>query len=254
MSPGTGTTLGDTYAYDDLGNITAKSDYASGYTYGTNRTTGAAGPHAVVSVSTGATFTYDPNGNLVQGDGRTVAFDSIDRPITVTMGSVTTQFRYAPDGGRYLQRTTGAALSPTAKTVYYVDKDYERIAWSSGSVEEKTYIGPSVAIYRNGATRDVRYLHLDHLGSTDSVTNAGAFEVTTDAHGFDAFGKPRARDWQWNGDKLHPNGDYNVTTEHGFTKHEHLDDSYLIPHERPGVRLPVGEVPQRRPDHFQSCK
>ena len=77
------------------------------------------------------------------------------------MGSVTTQFRYAPDGGRYLQRTTGAAVSPTAKTVYYVEKDYERIVWSSGAVEEKTYMGPSVAIYRNGAMRDVRYLHRD---------------------------------------------------------------------------------------------
>ena len=85
---------------------------------------------------------------------------------------MTTQFRYAPDGGRYLQRTTGAAASPTAKTVYYVDKDYERIVWSSGAVEEKTYIGPSVVVERNGATRDVRYLHLDHLGSTDAVTNA----------------------------------------------------------------------------------
>jgi len=119
-------------------------------------------------------------------------------------------------------------VSPTAKTVYYVGKEYERIAWSSGSVEEKTYIGPSVVIERSGATREVRYLHLDHLRSTDAVTNASAFEVTTDAHGFDAFGKPRGRDWQPSGDKLHPNGDYGGTTEHGFTGHEHLDDTYLI--------------------------
>src|SRR6266571_1231702 len=228
MTPGPGTTSGESYAYDDLGNIITKSDYAQQYNYGTNRITGAAGPHAVVSVSTGATFTYDPNGNLTQGDGRTVSFDSLDRPIAVTMGTVTTQFRYAPDGARYLQRTTGAAVSPTAKTVYYVDKDYERIAWSSGAVEEKTYIGPSVVIERNGATRDVRYLHPDRLNSTDAMTNASAFEVTSDAHGFDAFGKPRGRDWQPSGDKLHPCGYYGATTEHGFTGHEHLDDTYLI--------------------------
>jgi hypothetical protein len=85
MAPGAGTTLGHTYAYDDLGNITSKSDYASGYTYGTNRIMGAAGPHAVVSLSTGATFTYDENGNLTRGDGRDVTFDSLDRPITTVI-------------------------------------------------------------------------------------------------------------------------------------------------------------------------
>jgi RHS repeat-associated protein len=234
MTPGAGTTLGDNYAYDDLGNITSKSDYATGYTYGTSRITGAAGPHAVVSLSTGASFTYDPNGNLTHGDGRDVTFDSLDRPITVTMGGVTTQFRYAPDGARYLQRTAGILTGPyPTKTVYYVDKDYERVAWSSSAVEEKTYIGTSVVIYnRNRSSREVRYLHVDQLGSTDSVTNAGAFELTADAHGMDAFGKPRGRDWQPSPapgtDKLHPGGDFNVTTERGFTGHEHLDDTYLI--------------------------
>jgi hypothetical protein len=166
----------DQYTYDDLGNVTSKSDYASGYTYGTSRITSAAGPHAVVSLSTGATFTYDENGNLTHGDGRDVTFDSLDRPITVTMGGVTTQFRYAPDGARYLRRTTGILTGPYAtKTVYYVDKDYERVAWSSSVVEEKTYIGTSVVIERSGTTQDVRYLHLDRLGSTDAVTNSGAF-------------------------------------------------------------------------------
>ncbi len=225
----------DQYAYDDLGNITTKDDYADLYTYGSSaRTSGNAGPHAVLAVSQGgaikATFTYDANGNMFAGDGRTVEFDALDRPITVTLGGVTTKFRYAPDGSRYLQRTTGIQSPPyPSKTVYYVDKDYERIDWTSVVYEEKTYIGPSVAIYnRSGTSHDVRYLHVDRLGSTDSVTNAGAFELTADAHGFDAFGKPRGRDLQWAGERLHADTDYAKTTEHGFTKHEHLDDTYLI--------------------------
>ena len=221
----------DQYAYDDLGNIITKDDYADLYTYGHGITIDVAGPHAVVSVSKGgvtkATFSYDPNGNLFAGAGRTITFDNVDRPIRVTLSGVTTEFHYAPDGSRYLQRTTGIPSSPSAKTVYYVDKDYERVEWPANT-EEKTYIGPSVTIYRNGATRDLRYLHLDRLGSTDAVTNGGGFEYLPDAHGYDAFGKPRARDWQWSSEKLHPSGDYNVTTEHGFTKHEHLDDTYLI--------------------------
>jgi RHS repeat-associated protein len=112
--------------------------------------------------------------------------------------------------------------------VYYVDKLYERIDWSSAVSEEKTYIGPSVVVYQQGSTRDVRYLHHDRLGSLDSVTNPSGAEVVADSHGFDAFGKPRARDWQWSGAKLHPDTDYQKTTEHGFTGHEHLDETLLI--------------------------
>src|SRR5438874_5472836 len=41
-------------------------------------------------------------------------------------------------------------------------------------------------------------------------------------HGFDAFGKPRSRDWQPSGDKMYQ------SFERGFTGHEHLDDVYLI--------------------------
>src|SRR5712664_577197 len=69
---------------------------------------------------------------------------------------------------------------------------------------------------------------MDRLGSVDAVTNGSGVEFVGDAHGFDAFGKPRARDWTSSGDKLHPDTDYGKTTEHGFTGHEHLDDTYLI--------------------------
>ncbi len=60
------------------------------------------------------------------------------------------------------------------------------------------------------------------------MTTATAAEVTLEAHGFDAFGKPRGRDWQPSADRLHPAGDYGTVSEFGFTKHEHLDDTFLI--------------------------
>src|SRR5207248_908072 len=109
-----------------------------------------------------------------------------------------------------------------------VDKAYERTDWSSATTEEKTYIGSSVVVYKQGSTRDVRYLHLDRLGSLDATTNSAGAEMTGDSHGFDAFGLPRARDWEWSGAKLHPAGNYQSSTERGFTGHEHLDDLYLI--------------------------
>ena len=227
------TTPADTYAYDDLGNIISKSDYGDQYVYGSAaRTNGLAGPHAVTSISMAgfpkASFQYDPNGNLVHSDGpdgRVIRFDDYDRPTKVEMGGATTLFRYAPDGSRYLQQTT---TSTGTKTVYYVGKEYQRVDWSSRPTEEQVYIGPSVVVYQSGSARDVRYLHLDRLGSVESVTTSTAAEAIADAHSFDAFGKPRARDWQANGDKLHPAGAFGATTEHGFTGHEHLDDTFLI--------------------------
>lgn len=56
-------------------------------------------------------------------------------------------------------------------------------------------------------------------------------EILVDAHGYDPWGKPRAREWTASGERLHPGGDAppaNVTTDRGFTGHEHLDVHYLI--------------------------
>ena len=192
---------GESYGYDDLGNILWKGDYGSGYGYGTPaRATGNAGPHAVASVAkldgTTATFAYDANGNMTSGDGRTVDFDLMDRPVRVSMAGATTDFSYTPDGARYRQK---AWLGPDTrfgpKTTYQVDKSYELVAWNDME-EERFYLGPNVVVdYRRhdaaGATRSVRYLHLDRLGSVEAVTTDGGAELSADSHGYDAWGGPR---------------------------------------------------------------
>ncbi len=225
----------DSYAYDDLGNITQKSDFGSEYTYGMSpRGAELAGPHAVASIQktdgTTATYTYDSNGNLVRGDGRTITFDRNDQPVRVAMGAVTTEFYYSPDGSRYAQHETGSADG--ARTVFYVDKDYELVAWDGGAIEERSYVGPSVVIYRRDSKpAEVRYRHGDRLNSLDAVTDAAGNEIATDLHGYDAFGKPRGYDWRPNQgaafERLHAS-EVGVTTNDGFTTHEHLDEVYLI--------------------------
>jgi RHS repeat-associated protein len=221
--------LTETYSYDDTGNILSKSDFTSGlYHYGNaSRNVGKAGPHAVLSVDNGGSYTYDSNGNMLTGGGRTVQYDGFDRPISITMGGVTTTFAYAPDGDRYLQRTTGPG--GINRTIYYVGKAYERVDWDQKPSEERTYIGGSVVVeQQDGQARQVNYLHLDRLGSTDAVTSSNGGEVTSDTHGYDAFGGPRGRDLQPSGSLLHPGGVYGTATNHGFTGHEHLDETYLI--------------------------
>jgi RHS repeat-associated protein len=157
---------------------------------------------------------------------------------------VTTDFAYAPDGARYRQWTTGPS-SPWfgPKTVYYVDKDHELVVRNdTGETVERTYVGSSVVVVRSSLTgREVRYQHLDRLGSLDAVTSSvtspgvppaspseSATEVLVDAHGYDPFGKPRAREWTPSQDRLHPGGEGGITPARGFTGHEHLDNLYLI--------------------------
>lgn len=63
--------------YDGIGNITSKSDVGT-YTYDPSRV------HAVASIAPGATgtvtasYTYDANGNLLTGRGKTVTWSSFD--------------------------------------------------------------------------------------------------------------------------------------------------------------------------------
>jgi RHS repeat-associated protein len=202
------TSPADAYSYDDLGNIVTKSDNPGTYLYTNGR------PHAVSDVGT-THFDYDANGNMTGGDGRTVVFDNFDRPIEVKMGETTTvEFRYAPDGSRYVQSSSDGTNE------YYVDKMYEQIE-SAGSVEGRTHISDAVEIVQT-STRKVRYRHFDRLGSLEAATTDTGGEDTAYDHGYDAFGDPRSRDWQSSGDQM------NQTDERGFTGHEHLDNLRLI--------------------------
>ena len=85
QSSGAGLTT-TSYNYNALGNITYKSDVGT-YNY---PAVGAARPHAVSSI-TGTVngfgnpgFTYDANGNLTAGLGRTLTYTSFDMPLKVT--------------------------------------------------------------------------------------------------------------------------------------------------------------------------
>jgi RHS repeat-associated protein len=223
--------LSESYSYDDTGNILSKSDFGSSYVYGNQalRPHGA-GPHAVLSVAApaGWSYTYDANGNMLSDGQRNVTYDDEDRPETITMNGVATVFRYTPDGDRYLQRTTSSADTSINRTIYYVEKDYERVDWDQKPNEERTYCGKGVVIeQKDGSAREARYLHLDRLGSTTAVSDANGGEIPDDAHGFDAFGRPRGRDWQPTSDQMHPKGEWGTTTNHGFTGHEQLDETYL---------------------------
>jgi hypothetical protein len=76
------------------GNITYRSDVGT-YTYG-------AKPHAVSSISgsVNASYTYDANGNMSGGNGRSFTYTSFNIPATITGNGHTCTYTYGPDHER----------------------------------------------------------------------------------------------------------------------------------------------------------
>ena len=77
-----------TMGYDALGDITSKSDVGT-YTYSGS----GAGPHAVTGITgtvngvTNPTFTYDGNGNMTSGAGRSITWTSFNMASSIVDGS-----------------------------------------------------------------------------------------------------------------------------------------------------------------------
>jgi RHS repeat-associated protein len=161
----------------------------SNYTYGG---TGYANPDAVTQIANGlstTTFTYDNNGNVTQKtvDGTTTAYvyDYANRLTALGVGGATTTYGYDAFGQRVLQ--TG-----TTTTYIYPFKWYS-VASSTGSgakyatttdyvfnsdtllatVDQQTASGVATG------TAKTRYIHPDHLGSTNVVTDASGTVVQT---------------------------------------------------------------------------
>ena len=95
-----------------------------------------------------------------------------------------------------------------------------------GVVEHKHYVNAAglvgVHVKNNQGTDEMRYFHRDNVGSIVAVANnAGA---TLEPLAYEAFGKRRYP----NGTPDPGNALIGVTTDRGFTGHEHLDEIGLI--------------------------
>lgn len=207
-----------TVSYDGLGNITFKSDVGT-YTYGAN----GAGPHAVTSVSgvKNHTYTYDANGNRIGSSGGTVGYTSFNKPHTITDAGSTIEFTYGPEHSRYKRVTT---TDNTVTTLLYVGGLYEQ-EYTGGLTKHIHYIragGESIAVYtqQSDGLHSTRYLHKDHLGSVDAITDESGNVV--ERLSFDAWGKRRTIDWQDATDFI------TSSINRGFTGHEQLDLVSLI--------------------------
>jgi len=155
------------YAYDEIGNMTNNSRNGD-YEY-----LDPAHVHAVTSVG-GYDYSYDANGNLITKTGmaqtaRTMAYDEENRLISIYEDGLYILNRYDGDGGLIKKSVNGS-------TKFYIGKLYECDApcWTGSfwTGDKYIYAGSTLIAIRTAHTGEMRYIHADHLGSTNLVTDA----------------------------------------------------------------------------------
>ncbi|NJN05954.1 MAG: RHS repeat protein [Rhodobacteraceae bacterium] len=134
-----------TLTYSGLGNIASKSDVGS-YSYGSK-------PHAVTTAG-GVSYTYDGNGNLISGDGRTNSYTVFNKPYAMSQAGNSVTIDYGPNRERF--RRIDSKAGQTTSTQYI--GSVERIVRPSGQIEFKRYLDGEVIVTLIGSTRTTEYL------------------------------------------------------------------------------------------------
>lgn len=199
--------------YDELGNITFRTGIGS-YSYLDPAKTYR--PHAVLGLTKNgakvANFEYDDYGNIKRRSGEGVAggtqeftHTSFNLPSTITLGegANASQVRYEYDAGqKRVLLAVGDCESnnnPTCNKRVYVGGAYERqtATDAGGPVTRHAYkvfagsrqVAQIEREQRSGATVETRrYLHDDHLGSSQLITNETG--ELTQVQRVDPFGAP----------------------------------------------------------------
>jgi RHS repeat-associated protein len=175
----------ETVAYDPLGNITSKTGVGS-YAYGD-----PLHKHAVTSAG-GNSYSYDANGNLTGGGGKSAAWTAWNMPASLTQSGQTTSWLYGPEHDRYKMVTPGRTTWHLNPGVHQ-GGHYERTQYASGTVEHRTtlYGGGrpigEVLSFDGTAPEQTRYFHSDGQGSITAVTDSAGAVLTR--YRYDPWGK-----------------------------------------------------------------
>ncbi|WP_212749177.1 FG-GAP-like repeat-containing protein [Chitinivorax sp. B] len=225
------------YGFDEIGNLSYRSNLGH-YRYPASGAT-AIRPHAVSSIVgtvngvANPAFSYDDNGNLLSGAGRTLSWTAFNLPSRISdtrHGSRQVSFAYGPEYQRIRQTLTGAAATQPNRVIY------------AGAMEKETYghqtllktylpngigylvetlAGSDPAATATGP-QQLAYFHRDHLGSVIALSDdSGAVK---DQLSYDPWGQRRHLDGSDDPNRT-LTGELDRT---GYTGHEHLDAVSLI--------------------------
>lgn len=208
------------YSFDTIGNLTHKSDFStSDYVYGSSR------PHAVTQVGN-ETYEYRPDGQL--------EFHKVD-------GAVVRQFAYTPQRLMAYALMTAPVDEPNRINFAYGTNDRRiRQAIRDGSnnvLEWSWYLDENVRHTSNGVKvtltaptgtiaeldgADWLWLHTDHLGSTEAVTDGDGQMIQRLSYA--PFGQPRDA----SSGALFDGAAAAAIVEDGFTGHDRVDAFGLV--------------------------
>jgi len=164
------------YTYDAIGNIT--SGPLGTYVYDGNTGVLTANPHAVTGIGA-VTYAYDANGNLI-GDGTITNTWNYKNQIAQTVKTPTTvTYKYDHDGNRMVY-DNGTLTTVYPNKYYNTDgtKQVKQIYAGDSLVATVETIATVVSPY---------YVHVDHLNSTNSVSDGtGAIVETLDYYPYGA--------------------------------------------------------------------
>ena len=217
--------------YSNIDNIESKTGIGT-YDYGSDCSSSQnAGPHAVCRITddnnTQTLYYYDHNGNLLSdGTGRTLTYSVFDKPLSIQKGSHSTSFQYGPSRARFKRVDVGAA--GTTSTLYI--GGVEKIKYPDNNIVWKRKVA-GVAIETEHVTlqtRELHFLHYDHLGSLSLITDEIGADV--EEHYFDPWGDSRKanRDTdQWEDSQPFLKASQPITSR-GYTDHEMLDEVELV--------------------------
>jgi hypothetical protein len=172
---------------DAIGNITNKTgvgtyDYTSpqaGCSYYAHTQ-----PRAVRKTGSSTVYCYDQNGNMSKRAGSTISYTSYNLPSVINSGSNSSTLSYGAFRNRYKQV---AVTSGVTETGIYIGGLLEKVT-KSGVTEYRHLIHGGnglAAIYTRRSSgsplTDTFYVHGDHLGSPELITNAsGATRTGTE--------------------------------------------------------------------------
>jgi RHS repeat-associated protein len=153
------------YSYNEIGNLTLNSQLSlNTYIYPTSGSSSVR-PHAV-STAGANSYTYDANGNMLTGAGRTYTWNPENKPLTIVQGGTTTTFVYDGDGAR-VKKVVGTTTTRYIHKLYECDNtNCSRFVWA-GSMRIATIASSGI----------VNYWHGDHLGSSSVITDSTGAKV-----------------------------------------------------------------------------
>lgn len=198
------------YKYDRTGNILTHPEIGD-YIYENEDNK----PHAVSQINLLSNTAISPSECRVN-------YNFSNQPVSITEGEYTLELFY--NALQQRQKTILKRAGETVKTKFFISKFYEKEVMASGTRHLNYIYGENgiVAVFEQVNTNgQFYYIHTDHLGSYNLVTDQNKNRVQQ-SH-FDPWGNRR----QYNNWPLFESNT-SLLFDRGFTGHEHLDCFKII--------------------------